>query len=101
MVGVILHYITSEVMHKNCKNLGNTMIRLTPQSRFHVSNRAAVLTALLLIFSSFTGLSNNQDYDQKYMDNPESSVAQSEENADNSTANDRKVNLSLLLFGRG
>jgi hypothetical protein len=77
------------------------MIRLTPQSRFHVSNRAAVLTALLLIFSSFTGLSSNQDFDQKYMDNPETSVAQSEENADNSTSNDRKVNLSLLLFGRG
>ena len=77
------------------------MIRLTPQSRFHVSNRAAVLTALLLIFSSFTGLSNNQDFDQQYMDSPEASVAQSEENADNSTANDHKVNLSLLLFGRG
>ncbi len=77
------------------------MIRLTPQSRFHVSNRAAVLAALLLIFTSFTGLSSNQDFDQKYMDNPAASVAQSEENADHSTSNDRKVNLSLLLFGRG
>jgi hypothetical protein len=77
------------------------MIRLTPQRRFQVSNRAAIFTALLLIFSSFSGLSNNQDFDQKYMDNPETAVAQSDENAEMPAPNDRKVNISLLLFGRG
>ena len=101
LVGVILHYNTYKVTRKNRTNLDKTMIRLKPQSRFYVSNRAALLTALVLVFSSFTGFSSNQDFDQQYLDNSEAVVAQSGENPDESVSKSRKKNISLLLFGRG
>ncbi|MFT5098301.1 MAG: orotidine-5'-phosphate decarboxylase [Lysobacterales bacterium] len=77
------------------------MIRKTANHRFHVSNHAAILAALILVFTSFTGFTANQDFDQQYMDKPEASVAQSAENAEDKASESRKLNISLLLFGKG
>ena len=77
------------------------MIRLTPQSKFHVSNRAAMLTALLLVLASFTGLSNGNSHDQQYVDNAQAASTQANEKVVTQTSNKRKLNLSLLLIGRG
>ena len=76
------------------------MIRMTPQSRFHVSNRAAMLAALLLVLTSFTGLSNGTSQDQQFAENAQA-VTQANEKVANQTSNKRKLNLSLLLIGRG
>ena len=77
------------------------MNRKTLQHRFHVSNRAAILTALILVFTSFTGFSSNQGFDQQQVDNSKVSVTQSGENTNDRISKSRKMNLSLLLFGRG
>ena len=75
------------------------MIRLTPQRRFHVSNRAAVLAGLILVLTSFTGLSSNQGSDQHYADNANVAVSQAAENSSAKAPGKRK--LSLFLIGRG
>ena len=77
------------------------MIRKTANHRYHVSNQAAIFAALLLVFTCFTGFSANQDFDQQYMEEPEATVAQSAENAEETTNETRKLNISLLLFGKG
>ena len=77
------------------------MIRLTPQRRFHVSNRAAVFAALILVFTSFTGLNSSNDDGQQYRENSSAAVAQSNDSSATETTIKRKNKLSLLTFGRG
>jgi hypothetical protein len=81
--------------------LDNAMIRLTPQHRFHVSNRAAMLAALLLVITSFASFSSGSSHDQKYVENAQAASTQTSEKVANQTSNKRKLNLSLLLIGRG
>ena len=76
------------------------MIRMTPQRRFRVSNRAAMFAALLLVLTSFTGFSGSNNADQQYAESVENANKANEQVA-TQTSNKRKLNLSLLLIGRG
>jgi hypothetical protein len=77
------------------------MIRMTQQHRFHVSNRAAIFTALLLVMTSFASFSIGSSHDQQYAENAQAASTQASEKVTTQTSNKRKLNLSLLLIGRG
>ena len=74
---------------------------MTPQRRFSISNRAAMLAALLLVLTSFTSFSSGSSHDQQYVDNAQAASTQANEKVVSQTSNKRKLNLSLLLIGRG
>jgi len=74
---------------------------MTPQRRFHVSNRAALIAALVLAITSFAGLYNGKAFNSGYEQNATTVTAQADNNAGASNSNKRKLSISLLLFGRG
>ena len=77
------------------------MIRTTPQRRFHVSNRAALLAALILVITSYVGFAGNKAFEQKYTEQTVAETATADSQSVSSTSNKRKLSISLLLFGRG
>jgi hypothetical protein len=86
------------------KKLDRTMIRLIPKRRFHVSNRLAILAALILAVTSFTGIPGKGPNDQNSAANEVTTVslqADKQANTGNSTTRKRKLNISVLLFGHG
>ena len=77
------------------------MIRITPQPRFRISNRAALIAALLLAISSFAGIYSSQAQNGKLDGQDMAVVSQADHNASNGNSNRGKLSISLLLFGRG
>ena len=74
------------------------MIRLTRIGKFNVSNRVAVLAAIALFLTSFAGLNN----DSANATVASQSVEISQQSADGfDTKPERKLSISLLLFGQG
>ena len=77
------------------------MIRLTPQRRFRVSDRIAVIAALVLLIMTFTGISKD-DASRQHSGQPEAvAVAKADDSAGTNHSGNRKLSISLLLFGRG
>ena len=77
------------------------MIRLTPQRRFHVTNKLAVLAAVILGLTSYTGFISDRSYDGQNFETQSVSVSQMEEDSSADPQKKRKLNISSLLFGRG
>ena len=77
------------------------MIRLTPQRRFHVSNRAAIFAALVLFLTFFTSIKGEQDNGQQFVESTPLQVTQQADNTASNTTSKHKLNFGLLLFGRG
>jgi hypothetical protein len=77
------------------------MIRTTPQRRYHVSNRAALIAALVLALTSFAGVYSSGSYDAQIEQQTVAAISQSDNDRSDSTVRKRKLSLSLLLFGRG
>lgn len=77
-----------------------TMIRLTPQRRIHVSDRAAVLAAALLFIVSWMGFSEQTSTDANLNEN-QAMVAQTDNKPVDTANAKRKLSISLLLFGKG
>ncbi len=77
------------------------MIKLTPQRKYHVSNRLAVLAALVLVITSYVGFVNGTAFDREYVEHASVTVNQQESQAVDTSVKKRKLNISLLLFGRG
>ena len=77
------------------------MIRTTPQRRFHVSNRAALVAALVLAITAFTGLYDSGAFDGSFKGQTAAADSQVDNNSSTSASSKRKVSISLLLFGRG
>jgi len=80
------------------------MLNLTRHSKFQVPNTLAVIAAILLLVSSFTGMSSNPESDASGL-GPASAVRV--ESADNDSIDKtaehehRGLNLEFLLFRRG
>ena len=80
------------------------MIRLIPKRRFHVSNRLAVIAAVILAGTSFTGLPGKESTDPGFAIESEANVtlqAETNANTSNAATKKRKLNISVLLFGHG
>jgi hypothetical protein len=71
---------------------------MKPQRRFHVSNRAALVAALILAISTFISFRNSTSIDPQYEEQVVVAASQADSSA---TSNKRKLSISLLLFGRG
>ena len=80
------------------------MMKLTPHHRIRISNRLAILAAVLLLVSSISGFETRQQVQSARQD---SSPAVKVDNADDHAISDsaepkrRSLNLGLLLFRRG
>ena len=100
-------YFTTTLFRSNIWDASKTqernMIRINPKRRFHVSNRLALVGALTLALTFFTGMDGMQD--DAYSAMNESSIASTEmtsETNDSDTADRRKrFSISRLLFGHG
>jgi hypothetical protein len=77
------------------------MITLTPRRRIHVSNRAAVFAALILVMTSFTGLTSSSDDGQHYQEDSNAAIAQSNDHNATETSIKPARKISLLMIGRG
>lgn len=77
------------------------MIRITPQRRFHVSNRAALVAALVLAVTAFAGLYDSGSFDGSFNDQTAAADSQVDNNSSASASSKHKLSISLLLFGRG
>ncbi len=77
------------------------MIRLTPQRKYHVSNRLAVIAALALAISSYVGFTNSTAVSQEYVEHASVTVNRQDNQAVDTSVKKRKLNISLLLFGHG
>ncbi len=77
------------------------MIKLTPQRKYHVSNRLAILAALVLAITSYVGFVNGTAFDREYVEHASVAESQQESQAVDTTVKKRKLNISLLLFGHG
>ncbi len=77
------------------------MIKLTPKRKYHVSNRLAVVAALVLAITSDVGLVNGTVFNREYVEHASVTVNQQESQAVDISVKKRKLNISLLLFGHG
>jgi hypothetical protein len=77
------------------------MIRTTPQRRFHVSNRLALMAALVLAVASFYGASQAPDGNSGYEQTTVAANTPADHQATSGTGTRRKLSIGLLLFGRG
>ena len=77
------------------------MNRLTPQNRYLVSNRAALLAALILVFTSYFGLNADHVAEQVFAQQNIVSSTTADTSAAGNTSKKHKLSISLLLFGRG
>lgn len=77
------------------------MITLTPNRKYHVSNRLAVLAALVLAISSYIGFVNATAFDPEYVEHANVATSNQGDQAAEPAVKKRKLNISLLLFGHG
>ncbi len=77
------------------------MITLTPNRKYHVSNRLAVLAALVLAISSYIGFVNGTAFDPEYVEHANVAASNQGNQAAEPAVKKRKLNISSLLFGHG
>ena len=75
------------------------MIRLKPKRRIHVSNRAALLAAMVLVASSFIAVSEDDPDQQQHSIQSTASLSEDGGTGENESSARRKLSLSRLLFG--
>ncbi len=77
------------------------MITLTQHRKYHVSNRLAVLAALILAITSYIGFVNGATFDPEYVEHANVAASNQGNQAAEPAVKKRKLNISSLLFGHG
>ncbi|NNE05497.1 MAG: hypothetical protein HKO64_07090 [Xanthomonadales bacterium] len=73
---------------------------LIHRSTFKISNRIAVLAALILVFSTFAG-AGDKAAEQETVQSVGVQQTVVEQNSQSEASPRRKLSISLLIFGRG
>ena len=71
------------------------------KNRFHVSNRAALLAALILTITSYVGFADAPSFEQKLVNQAVVASIQADDQSAGNHHPKPKLSISLLLFGRG
>ena len=71
------------------------------KNRFHVSNRAALLAALILTITSYVGFADTPSFEQKFVNQAAVATIQADDQSTGTSHPKQKLSISLLLFGRG
>ena len=71
------------------------------KNRFHVSNRAALLAALILTITSYLGFADTPSFEQTFGNQAVVTTIQADDQSAGNHHPKQKLSISLLLFGRG
>ena len=71
------------------------------KNRFHVSNQAALLAALILTITSYLGVAETRSFEQGFENPAAVATIQADDQSVGKSHRKQKLSINLLLFGRG